>query len=204
MDDELRLKLGEAAIRGAKKINYRGAGTIEFLVDRNRNFYFMEMNTRIQVEHPVTELVTGVDLIREQIKIANGEGLRFSQNDIKLNGHAIEVRINAEDPFNNFAPSPGKITGYHAPGGFGVRIDTHAYAGYSIPPYYDSMLAKLIVWGENRKDAILRMRRALMEFIIEGVKTTIPLHKQIMFDKDFISGDFDTTFMDNFKLEQSG
>ena len=149
VDDELREKLGTAAVAGAKKINYRGAGTIEFLVDKDKNFYFMEMNTRIQVEHPVTEMVTRVDIVKEQLRIASGEGLRFKQEDIKFEGHAIEVRINAEDPDNNFAPCPGKIESFHVPGGPGIRVDTHVYAGYVIPPYYDSMIAKLIVWGKT-------------------------------------------------------
>lgn len=201
VDEELRRRLGEAAVKGAKKINYRGAGTIEFLVDRDKNFYFMEMNTRIQVEHPVTEMVTHIDLIKEQIRIAMGEPLRFRQEDIRFLGHAIEARINAEDPYNDFAPSPGKITSFHPPGGLGVRVDTHVYAGYVVPPYYDSMLAKLIVWGETRDEAIARMRRALREFIIEGVKTTIPFHQKVMEDARFISGEFDTSFLEGFRIE---
>ncbi|RKZ31441.1 acetyl-CoA carboxylase biotin carboxylase subunit [bacterium] len=198
VDEELREKLGTAAVAGAKKINYRGAGTIEFLVDKDKNFYFMEMNTRIQVEHPVTEMVTRVDIVKEQLRIANGEGLRFKQEDIKFEGHAIEVRINAEDPDNNFAPCPGKIESFHVPGGPGIRVDTHVYAGYVIPPYYDSMIAKLIVWGENRSEALSRMRRALKEFIIDGVKTTIPFHQKVMEDSRFTSGDFDTSFLEGF------
>jgi len=198
VDDELREKLGTAAVAGAKKINYRGAGTIEFLVDKDKNFYFMEMNTRIQVEHPVTEMVTRVDIVKEQLRIASGEGLRFKQEDIKFEGHAIEVRINAEDPDNNFAPCPGKIESFHVPGGPGIRVDTHVYAGYVIPPYYDSMIAKLIVWGENRDEALSRMRRALKEFIIDGVKTTIPFHQKVMEDSRFTSGDFDTSFLEGF------
>ncbi|MCD6124676.1 acetyl-CoA carboxylase biotin carboxylase subunit [bacterium] len=198
VDDELREKLGTAAVAGAKKINYRGAGTIEFLVDKDKNFYFMEMNTRIQVEHPVTEMVTRVDIVKEQLRIASGEGLRFKQEDIKFEGHAIEVRINAEDPDNNFAPCPGKIESFHVPGGPGIRVDTHVYAGYVIPPYYDSMIAKLIVWGENRGEALSRMRRALKEFIIDGVKTTIPFHQKVMEDSRFTSGDFDTSFLEGF------
>ena len=198
VDDELREKLGTAAVAGAKKINYRGAGTIEFLVDKDKNFYFMEMNTRIQVEHPVTEMVTRVDIVKEQLRIASGEGLRFKQEDIKFDGHAIEVRINAEDPDNNFAPCPGKIESFHVPGGPGIRVDTHVYAGYVIPPYYDSMIAKLIVWGENRSEALSRMRRALKEFIIDGVKTTIPFHQKVMEDSRFTSGDFDTSFLEGF------
>ena len=198
VDDEIREKLGTAAVAGAKKINYRGAGTIEFLVDKDKNFYFMEMNTRIQVEHPVTEMVTRVDIVKEQLRIASGEGLRFKQEDIKFEGHAIEVRINAEDPDNNFAPCPGKIESFHVPGGPGIRVDTHVYAGYVIPPYYDSMIAKLIVWGENRGEALSRMRRALKEFIIDGVKTTIPFHQKVMEDSRFTSGDFDTSFLEGF------
>lgn len=198
VDEELREKLGTAAVAGAKKINYRGAGTIEFLVDKDKNFYFMEMNTRIQVEHPVTEMVTRVDIVKEQLRIASGEGLRFKQEDIKFEGHAIEVRINAEDPDNNFAPCPGKIESFHVPGGPGIRVDTHVYAGYMIPPYYDSMIAKLIVWGENRDEALSRMRRALKEFIIDGVKTTIPFHQKVMEDSRFTSGDFDTSFLEGF------
>ncbi len=198
VDEELREKLGTAAVAGAKKINYRGAGTIEFLVDKDKNFYFMEMNTRIQVEHPVTEMVTRVDIVKEQLRIASGEGLRFKQEDIKFEGHAIEVRINAEDPDNNFAPCPGKIESFHVPGGPGIRVDTHVYAGYVIPPYYDSIIAKLIVWGENRSEALSRMRRALKEFIIDGVKTTIPFHQKVMEDSRFTSGDFDTSFLEGF------
>ena len=201
VDVELRTKLGKAALMGAKKISYRSAGTIEFLVDKNKGFYFMEMNTRIQVEHPVTEMITDIDIVKEQIRIAMGQPLRFSQNDIKFKGHTIEARINAEDPFNNFAPSPGKITSFHTPGGFGVRVDTHAYAGYVIPPFYDSMIAKLIVWGEDRSEAIARMRRALKEFIIEGIKTTIPFHQQVMNDERFFTGDFDTTFLEDFEIK---
>ena len=200
VDNELRAKLGNAAVLGAKKINYRGAGTIEFLVDDDKNFYFMEMNTRIQVEHPVSEMITNIDLVKEQLRVASGRKLRFTQNDIHFRGHSIETRINAEDPFNNFIPSPGKITSFHIPGGLGVRVDTHAYAGYFIPPYYDSMIAKLIVWGEDRAEAIARMRRALREFIVEGVKTTIPFHQKVMQDKRFVEGKFDTGFLDDFEM----
>lgn len=199
---EIREKLGQSAVAGAKKINYRGAGTIEFLLDSDGNFYFMEMNTRIQVEHPVTEFVTQIDIVKEQIRIADGNPLRFRQEDIKLNGHAIEVRINAEDPFNNFSPSPGKVTSFHVPGGFGVRVDTHVYAGYVIPPFYDSLLAKLIVWGETRQEAISTMKRALREFIVEGVKTTIPLHQKTMDSPIFASGKFDTSFIESIDLNK--
>ncbi|MCD6594440.1 acetyl-CoA carboxylase biotin carboxylase subunit [bacterium] len=200
VDDELRAKLGNAAVLGAKKINYRGAGTIEFLVDDDKNFYFMEMNTRIQVEHPVSEMISEIDLVKEQLRVASGQKLRFTQNDIHFRGHAIETRINAENPFDNFMPSPGKITSFHIPGGLGVRVDTHAYAGYIIPPYYDSMIAKLIVWGEDRAEAIARMQRALQEFIVEGIKTTIPFHQKVMQDKRFRDGKFDTGFLDDFEL----
>lgn len=198
---EIRRKLGECAVMGAKKINYRGAGTIEFLLDPEGNFYFMEMNTRIQVEHPVTEFVTQIDIVKEQIRIAEEGRLRFKQEDIKFHGHAIEVRINAEDPSNNFAPSPGKVVSFHVPGGFGVRVDTHVYAGYVIPPFYDSLIAKLIVWGETRDEAISRMKRSLREFIIEGVKTTIPLHQKIMDNPVFASGKFDISFIENVNLK---
>ena len=195
VSQELREKMGEAAIAGAKSVNYLGAGTIEFLVDKDRNFYFMEMNTRIQVEHPVTEEITGFDLIEEQINIANGK--KLSNRKVKLSGHAIECRINAEDPENDFRPSPGIVTAFHVPGGHGVRVDTHCYAGYSIPPYYDSMIGKLIVKGKTREEAIRRMSRALDEFIIEGVHTTIPFHKKIMTNKKFLNNDYDTSFIEN-------
>ena len=196
VDDELREQMGDAAIRGAKSVSYRGAGTIEFLLDKNRNFYFMEMNTRIQVEHPVTEEVTGYDLIREQIEIMDGK--RLSRRKIKPSGHAIECRINAEDPNMDFRPSPGKITSLHIPGGLGVRVDTHAYAGYVIPPFYDSLIAKLIVHAPTREDAIKRMSVALDEFIVEGVKTTISFHKKVMMNEKFRAGDVDTRFIDTF------
>jgi acetyl-CoA carboxylase, biotin carboxylase subunit len=198
IDADLRERMGEAAIRGAKSVGYRGAGTIEFLVDQERNFYFMEMNTRIQVEHPVTEEVTGQDLIREQIQIMDGK--RLSRRKVKPHGHAIECRINAEDPYKDFRPSPGKITSFHIPGGFGVRVDTHAYASYVIPPYYDSLLAKLIVHAPTRQDAIKKMAIALEEFIIEGIQTTIPFHKKVMKNERFKSGDVDTHFIDSFSL----
>ena len=196
MDQELRKKMGEAAVKGAKNVGYQSAGTIEFLLDKDRKFYFMEMNTRIQVEHPVTEEVTDVDLIKEQVKISYGEQISFSQKDIKMNGHAMECRINAEDPEKGFLPSPGMITSFHVPGGHGVRVDTHAYAKYIIPPFYDSMIAKLITHGKTREEAILKMRRALEEFIIEGVKTTIPFHQKLMSNSQFISGNFDTSFVE--------
>ncbi|MDC0165279.1 acetyl-CoA carboxylase biotin carboxylase subunit [bacterium] len=203
VDDKLRLKMGEAAITGAKSINYVGVGTIEFLLDKNQNFYFMEMNTRIQVEHPVTEMVTGVDLIKQQIRVHGGEDCPSYNPDYKLRGHSIECRINAEDPEKNFRPSPGKINNFHMPGGKGVRVDSHAYSGYEIPTHYDSMIGKLIVHAKNRKRAINRMQRALEETIIEGVKTTIPYHQKIMEDKNFNSGKFDTSFLESFSFESN-
>lgn len=195
VNPELRKKMGEVAIKAAKSVNYSSAGTVEFLLDKHNNFYFIEMNTRIQVEHPVTELVTGIDLIKEQIRLAAGEKLGYTQNDIKINGWAMECRVNAEDPSKNFMPSPGKITAYQTPGGLGVRIDSAAYEGYQIPPFYDSMVAKLIVWGRDRDEAITRMKRALEEFVIEGVKTTIPFHLRILDNAFFQRGDFYTNFI---------
>ncbi|WP_262247606.1 acetyl-CoA carboxylase biotin carboxylase subunit [Parapedobacter soli] len=197
---ELRRAMGEAAIKGAKAVNYEGAGTIEFLVDKHRNFYFMEMNTRIQVEHPVTEEVINFDLIKEQIKVA--AGIPISGNNYEPTMHAIECRINAEDPFHGFRPSPGKITNFHSPGGHGVRVDTHAYSGYVIPPNYDSMIAKLICVAQTREEAISTMERALSEFIIEGIKTTIPLHLRLMRDPNFRAGNFTTKFMETFDLSE--
>ncbi|MFC1586104.1 acetyl-CoA carboxylase biotin carboxylase subunit, partial [Fibrobacterota bacterium] len=191
----LRKKIGEMAVKGARSIGYHNAGTMEFLFDRN-NFYFMEMNTRIQVEHPVTEMVTGVDLIRQQIVVAAGEKLEFTQKDIRLQGHSIECRINAEDPFNKFRPCSGRITDFKLPGGIGVRVDTHCYNGYTIPPYYDSLIAKLIVHAPTREKAITRMLRALDEFKVGGVKTTIPILKRIMHHPKFKSGKFDTMFLE--------
>jgi len=199
---DLRAKMGEAAIKGAKSVNYEGAGTIEFLVDKHRNFYFMEMNTRIQVEHPVTEEVVNFDLIKEQIKVAAGIPIRGRNYTPAM--HSIECRINAEDPFRNFRPSPGKITDFHSPGGHGVRVDTHVYAGYAIPPNYDSMIAKLICTAQTREEAINTMERALSEFVIEGVKTTIPLHIRLMRDPNFRAGNFTTKFMENFDLTEYG
>jgi len=200
VDASLRKRLLAAAIKGAKAVGYRSAGTIEFLLDQNGKFYFMEMNTRIQVEHPVTEMVYGVDLIKEQILIAQGEGFKHIHSELEPKGHAIECRINAEDPYKEFRPSPGKITGFHVPGGLGVRVDTHAYGGYTIPPFYDSLIAKLIVHGHDREEAIRRMSRALEEFIIEGISTTIPFHKQVMKDERFMKGEFNTHFLDHFEL----
>ncbi|MCG2614997.1 acetyl-CoA carboxylase biotin carboxylase subunit [Terrimonas sp. NA20] len=199
MTDELRFKMGEAAKKAASAINYESVGTIEFLVDKHRNFYFMEMNTRIQVEHCVTEEVINFDLIKEQIKIAMGE--RISGDDYIPQMYSIECRINAEDPYNDFRPSPGRITTLHQPGGHGVRVDSHAYAGYVIPPYYDSMIGKLITVARTRNEAIDTMYRALSEYVIEGVKTTIPFHLQLMQDERFRSGDFNTKFLESFKLK---
>jgi acetyl-CoA carboxylase biotin carboxylase subunit len=199
MTPELRQAMGDAAVKAAEYIAYEGAGTVEFLVDKHRNFYFMEMNTRIQVEHPITEEVTDYDLIREQIKIATGTMISGRNHEPKQ--HAIECRINAEDPYNNFRPSPGKITAFHAPGGHGVRIDTHVYAGYTIPSNYDSMIAKLIVTGRTRQQAIERMKRALDEFIIEGIHTTIPFHRQLMDHPDYVAGNYTTKFMEDFEMK---
>ncbi len=198
VDEVLRKKMGEAAIKGCKAVNYENAGTIEFLVDKDKNFYFMEMNTRIQVEHPVTEQVTGHDLIKLQLRVAAGE--KLPKRKIKPVGHAIECRINAEDPYNNFRPSPGKITDFHMPGGFGVRVDTHSYAGYEVPPYYDSLIAKLVVYALTREGAINKMASALDEFTVQGIKTTIPFHRQVMQNEQFRSGKFDTSFLDSFKF----
>lgn len=198
--DELRKKMGEAAIKGAEAIGYEGAGTIEFLVDKNRDFYFMEMNTRIQVEHPITEEVTDYDLIKEQIKVASGEKISGKNYFPKL--YAMECRINAEDPSNGFRPSPGKIINLHLPGGKGVRIDSHVYAGYAIPPNYDSMIAKLIVSAQSRHEVIVRMKRALEEFVIDGIKTTIPFHLALLEDPDFIAGNFTTNFLESFDFSK--
>ena len=198
MTPELRKKMGEAAIKAAAAINYESVGTIEFLVDKHRNFYFMEMNTRIQVEHGVTEEVISYDLIKEQIKIA--AGVPISGRNYEPTVHAIECRINAEDPYNDFRPCPGKITTLHTPGGHGVRVDSHIYAGYTIPPYYDSMIAKVIAVAQTREEAINTMERALSEYVIEGVKTTIPFHMQLMKNEDFRKGNFTTKFIESFKL----
>jgi acetyl-CoA carboxylase biotin carboxylase subunit len=197
MTDELRERMGNAAIKAAQAINYESVGTIEFLVDKHRNFYFMEMNTRIQVEHPVTEMVTGIDLVKEQIMVAAGHPLSFTQNDIKITGHAIECRINAEDP-QTFVPSPGKITSYHTPGGFGVRVDSHMYDGYVVPPYYDSMIAKLIVHGKNREEAMQRVKRSLDEYVIDGIKTTIPLHRILVDNPDMRKGEYDIHWLEKY------
>ena len=196
INHSLRKKMGNAAIAAAKSISYEGAGTVEFLVDDDNNFYFMEMNTRIQVEHPVTEMVTGVDLIAEQIKIAGGDNLGFTQDDIQLNGHAIECRINAEDPSHNFRPSPGKITGWLPPGGPGVRVDSHVYTGYEIPPFYDSLIGKLIVWGKDRNTAIKRMNRALNECAVTGIPTTINFHLSLLNKRKFMEGKIHTKYVE--------
>ena len=198
MTDKLREEMGSAAIKAAEAVKYEGVGTVEFLVDKHRKFYFMEMNTRIQVEHPVTEEVVDFDLIKEQIKVA--AGIKISGKNYLPQLHAIECRINAEDPDNDFRPSPGMITNFHAPGGHGIRIDTHVYANYMIPPFYDSMIAKLITVAQTREEAILKMTRALDEFVIEGIKTTIPFHQKLMKDKNFQKGKYTTKFMDEFKL----
>ena len=200
VDDELRQKMGEAAVKGGEAIKYEGAGTVEFLVDKNGDFYFMEMNTRIQVEHPITEQVTNFDLIKEQIKVASGEKISGKNYFPKL--YSMECRINAEDPLKDFRPCPGKITSLNFPGGQGVRIDSHVYAGYTIPPNYDSMIAKLIVTAQSRAECVVRMKRALDEFIIEGVKTTIPFHKKLMNDEKFLSGHFTTNFMESFSMDE--
>ncbi|MDA0379799.1 MAG: acetyl-CoA carboxylase biotin carboxylase subunit [Bacteroidetes bacterium] len=202
MTDKLRKKMGEAAIKAAEFIGYEGAGTVEFLVDKDRNFYFMEMNTRIQVEHPITEEVINFDLIREQILVASGE--KISGKNYEPEMHSIECRINAEDPYNNFRPSPGRITTLHMPGGHGVRLDTHVYSGYSIPSNYDSMIAKLITRARTREEAISKMKRALDEFVIEGVQTTIPFHRQLMDHPDYVAGNYTTKFMEGFEMDPIG
>jgi len=199
MTDKLRDAMGKAAVKAAEYIKYEGAGTIEFLVDKHRNFYFMEMNTRIQVEHPITEQVIDYDLIREQILVAGGVPISGKNYTPKL--HSIECRINAEDPYNNFRPSPGRITTLHTPGGHGVRMDTHVYSGYTIPPNYDSMIAKLITTAQTREEAINKMKRALDEFVIEGIKTTIPFHRQLMDHPDYLAGNYTTKFMEDFKMD---
>ncbi len=201
MTKKLRNEMGIAAVKAAESVKYEGAGTVEFLVDKNRNFYFMEMNTRIQVEHPITEqVIIDFDLIREQIKVASGIPIIGINYTPKL--HSIECRINAEDPYNDFRPCPGKITELHSPGGHGIRLDTHVYAGYTIPPYYDSMIAKLITTAQTREEAISKMKRALDEFVIEGIKTTIPFHIQLMNHPDYVAGKYTTAFMDNFEMHE--
>lgn len=201
IDEQMRSKMGEAAVKAAKAVNYSGAGTIEFIFDNKENtFYFMEMNTRIQVEHPVTEMVTGVDLIREQINIANNHPLTYKQEDITFQGWAIECRINAENPEKDFMPSPGEISMYLTPGGLGVRVDSAVYPGYKIPPYYDSMIAKLIAYGKTRQEAVDKMKRALDEYVIEGIHTTIPFHRKMMVHPVFVSGDFNTRFLEKYSI----
>ncbi len=199
VSDDVRKKLGEAAVRAAKAANYEGVGTIEFLLDKDKNFYFMEMNTRLQVEHGISEMISNIDIVREQINIAAGNPLSFKQEDIKLFGHAIECRINAEDPERNFLPAPGEINGYIPPGGFGVRVDSHVYSGYKIPPYYDSLISKVMCWAPTREEARRRMYRALKEYVITGVKTTLPFYQDLIEDEVFISGNFDTGFMNTYK-----
>lgn len=199
IDKDTRKKLGEIAVKAALSVDYDSAGTIEFLFDmQTKEFFFMEMNTRIQVEHPVSEEITGIDLIKSQIRVANGEKLAFKQKNIERNGHSIECRINAEDPERDFNPSPGKITQLMVPGGPGIRVDSGVYPGYSIPPFYDSMVAKLITWGTDRREAVERMKRALDEFYIEGIKTTIPFHKEVMKNKEFLSGQYTTDFVNKY------
>ncbi|OES44402.1 acetyl-CoA carboxylase biotin carboxylase subunit [Domibacillus iocasae] len=201
LNEKTRAQMGEAAVKAAKAVDYTGAGTVEFIYDAHAGtFYFMEMNTRIQVEHPVTEMVTGVDLIKEQIRVASGEALSIKQEDVTFEGWAIECRINAENPEKNFMPSPGRVEGYLPPGGFGVRIDSAVYPGYMIPPFYDSMVAKLIVHGKTREEAIARMKRALSEFVVEGVHTTIPFHQKLLEHDVFISGDFNTKFLETYDV----
>ncbi|MBT2574474.1 acetyl-CoA carboxylase biotin carboxylase subunit [Bacillus sp. ISL-51] len=201
LDSDIREQMGEAAVKAAQAVGYTGAGTVEFIYDyREQRYYFMEMNTRIQVEHPVTEMVTGTDLIKEQIKVASGQELSLRQEDVEFNGWAIECRINAENPAKNFMPSPGKIKMYLPPGGLGVRVDSAAYPGYSIPPYYDSMIAKLITYGKTRDEAIARMKRALSEFVIEGIETTIPFHLKLLEHETFVSGEFNTKFLETYDV----
>jgi acetyl/propionyl-CoA carboxylase alpha subunit len=204
MDEELRATMGALACKAAQSVDYLNAGTIEFLVDKEKNFYFLEMNTRLQVEHPITELVTGIDIVKEQIRIARGRKLRYAQEDITLNGWALECRVNAEDPYNNFLPSTGLLTSVIPPSGPGVRVDTGVYAGFEISPYYDSLISKLICWGDTRGEVILRMRRALEEYRILGVKTNIPFHQTIMDSHRFIAGSFDTRFVEErFSMEDN-
>jgi acetyl-CoA carboxylase biotin carboxylase subunit len=204
VDEEIRAGLGEAAISGALAVGYESAGTVEFLMDCHGSFYFIEMNTRVQVEHCVTEMVTGTDIVQEQIRIAAGEPMTVRQEDVVIRGHAIECRINAEDPARNFTPSPGRIEAFHMPGGPGIRVDTHAYAQYVIPPYYDSLIAKLVAHAPDRDQAIARVAGALDEFIVEGVETTIPFHQQAVRSRLFRSGDFDTHFVDELAREEEG
>ena len=198
---DVRKRLGEAAVRAAKAAKYEGVGTIEFLLDKDKKFYFMEMNTRLQVEHGITEMISNIDIVREQINIASGKKLSIKQEDVKLYGHAIECRINAEDPDKNFIPAPGEISGYIAPGGFGVRVDSHVYSNYKIPPFYDSLISKVMCWGRTREEARRRMYRALKEYVITGVKTTLPFYQELIENETFISGVFDTGFMETYKQD---
>ena len=198
LDEKTRKIMGETAVKAVKEIGYTNAGTIEFLVDKNKDFYFMEMNTRVQVEHPITEMVTGIDIVKEQIRIANGEKLKFDQDDIKFFGHSMEVRINAEDPDKNFMPCPGLITGLHLPGGNGVRVDTAIYSGYAVPPTYDSMLAKIIVHGKDREESIAKMKSALAELVVDGIKTNVDFVLKILDDKDFHDDNYDTSYLNKF------
>ena len=200
LDEKTRKMMGETAVKAVKEIGYTNAGTIEFLVDKNKDFYFMEMNTRVQVEHPITEMVTGIDIVKEQIRIANGEKLKFDQDDIKFFGHSMEVRINAEDPDKNFMPCPGLITGLHLPGGNGVRVDTAIYSGYAVPPTYDSMLAKIIVHGKDREESIAKMKSALAELVVDGIKTNVDFVLKILDDKDFHDDNYDTSYLNKFLL----
>lgn len=201
LDENVRKQMGEAAVKAAVAVDYTGAGTVEFIYEyKTKSFYFMEMNTRIQVEHPVTEMVTGMDLIKEQILVASGEKLSLQQEEVQFNGWAIECRINAENPAKKFMPSPGKVEMYLPPGGFGIRVDSAVYPGYSIPPFYDSMVAKLIVHGKTREEAIAKMKRALSEFVVEGVHTTIPFHLQLLDHPDFVKGEFNTKFLEEHEL----
>jgi acetyl-CoA carboxylase biotin carboxylase subunit len=197
---QIREEMGEAVKKGVKKVGYSGAGTMEFLYDTDGKYYFMEVNTRIQVEHPVTEMVTSIDIVKEQIRIAMGEKLSFTQDEVKLTGNAIECRVNAEDPFMNFMPTPGVIEDFHIPGGPGIRVDTHGYAGYEIPKYYDSLLAKVIAWGRDRDEALARMKRALQEFKASGIKTTIPFYEKLLENQEFQKGLYSTKFLENFKF----
>ena len=201
LSEELRAEMGEAAVKAAQAVNYRGAGTVEFIFDvENQKFYFMEMNTRIQVEHPVTEMITGIDLIQQQLKVASGETLAYKQEDVTFKGWSIECRINAENPLKNFMPSAGRVDMYLPPGGLGVRVDSAMYSGYTIPPYYDSMVAKLITFADTREEAVAKMKRALDEFVVEGVFTTIPFHLRLMDHEVFKSGDFNTKFLEKYDV----
>jgi acetyl/propionyl-CoA carboxylase alpha subunit len=205
LDDELRERMGNVAVKAAQAVDYVNAGTIEFLLDKDKNFYFLEMNTRLQVEHPVTEMVTGIDIVKEQIRVARGRSLSYKQEEVRFNGHAIECRINAEDPYNNFLPSTGRITHSLLPTGPGVRVDTGVYPGFEITPFYDPMIAKLIVWGETRAQAILRMRRALEEYRVVGVRTNIPFHQTMMDSHRFMGGQYDTRFVEErFSMDDAG